>query len=219
MRCVSIVAFVVIWSSLPGGCGQGEGDEADVATTITEVDPKYATAESLIETFNSFTTRKPADAARALDLFYPENETQRQYLSIARSMVPMAEWDWLMFERFGEGANPSAKRPLLSPDLPAAITKREEQRAQARYKDQDGEEQTLYLVQINSRWWISGFTLEYDKSWQQMIADAQRMEESMKKFADASKPVIVRLKNDEFKTAQDARKAMGQALAAAVPFT
>jgi hypothetical protein len=208
--------LVVIILTCCAGCGRASNDTDE--NKKAAIDPRYASADSVLATYNSLVTKSPVEAARALELFYAESPAQQHYLSIAMSTVPLAEWDWFMFEKFGEGASRSAKHPQLSPDAPAVIFERGDRRVKARYKDNDGEEQTLYLVQIGDRWWVSGYTLEYDKTWRQMVGDAEGIDENLKKFAEACGPVIERLKRGEFKSADEARKALGKALVEAVPF-
>lgn len=212
-----IVALSIVCAALMFGCSGGSADDA-TAIAQPEVDPRFESAEALVAHYNSLTTRTPVDAVSALDLFYPENNIQRQYLNVSRSMLAMAEFDQAMFEKFGEGFDPKERRPLLSPDQPASIIQRDGARAQARFIDHDGDEQTLQLVQLDGRWWISGYTLEYNKSLTDAIGDLDRFERSTKAWAEGIRPVIVRLRNGEFSSAPEARKAAGQALAAAVPF-
>src|SRR5690349_11787942 len=124
-------------------------------------DPRFASAEALLEYYNSLTTREPVDMIAVYNACYAENDVQRQYIDASRQLQPFAELDRLMFQKFGECFNPKSKSHMLAPDKPAKMIKLEGQRAEAELINSDGETQTLRLVQIGDRWWVSGYTFEY----------------------------------------------------------
>lgn len=215
MRLAVIFLIAASFVLLAGCAGESEADASGQAQA--SVDPRFATADGLLAHYNSIATRTPVDARATCALFYAENEKQRQFLNIMQSMVPAAELDQLMRDEFGEGLDPRRKTAMLQGDGPAAISKRSNQRAEAKYTDKDGKVQTLYLVQIGDRWWISGYTVEYVPEWKEMIADMDKFEKAMAAMGDAANATIVKIKSGSVKTAQQARKAFGESMMATMP--
>jgi hypothetical protein len=210
LRATCLLAALVLY-----GCGN-DAAEAPV-TESASVDPRFASAEALLDYYNSISTREPVDARAALELFYPENDLQRRYLGIAQNLRSVAELDRLMFERFGECMDPKKRKHSLSPDQPATMTKREDSRAQAQCIDSKGKKTTLHLVQIGDRWWVSGYTFEYETEWKESIADLDRFEQFVRSMAAASQNVATSITDGSLKSAQEARKALGQAIIATTP--
>jgi hypothetical protein len=151
---VAVIATLVI-----AGCGGSEPKPAEDAA----VDPRFASAESLVDYYNEISFHcARIDPAAQLDLFYAENETQEQIVRILHNMIPYVELQQAVWEHFDEGLSLTAIAPPLAPNLqPARITEHSDQRAQAEEVEADGTQMTLYLVQIDNRWWISAYTAEY----------------------------------------------------------
>jgi hypothetical protein len=209
------IVLIGVSAALPG-CG----GETPPPSEVLAVDPRYESAESLIEYYNSLTTCDPIRARDVINLFHGENTLQERYIGIARSLVSVAELDYLIFSRFNELLDPNDEtgHHMLSPDMPAAITEREDARAQAVFHDTDGDEHILYLVRIGDRWHVSGYTLEYDEDWTGMISDIDKFEDSMQKTGVAAHGVCGQVEAGTLQSAADARKAFGEAIIKALDF-
>ena len=207
-----IVLLPMIAGVAFSGCGSSEAPPPPAAD-VAAIDPRFASPEAIVEYYNSLTTCNPVKVGASLDLFYAETELQRRYIAIVRSLAPVAELDYLMFDRFNELLDPNKqKRHMLSPDSPAVLTIREDSRAQGVFKDADGVEQTLYLVRIDRRWRVSGYTLEYNEGWTSQIADLDKFEPAMEKAGRAAQAVKRKLELGALTSAADVRTAFGEAI-------
>ena len=78
----------------------------------------------------------------------------------------------------------------------------------------DGSESDLYLVLIGDRWWMSGYTLEYDPLLKGLRENLEGNERVMRNLAAVAPGITRRLGNGEFDAADEVRAAFGEALAA-----
>jgi hypothetical protein len=133
------------------GCG---GEPESVPVVEPQVDPRFASAEALLDHYNELTcNRDVVDAAGAFDLFYAENDHQRRLLSVVRSFIPLAELDQAMWDQFGEAVDPEDPISMLTPNPgPAVMTEHTGRRAMAKEPRANGGENDLYLVEIGDRW-------------------------------------------------------------------
>ena len=118
-----------------------------------------------------------------------------------------------MYRQFGEGFLKS-KRTKIRPATPAKLTKIEDLRAEGWFKDSRGRERPLHLVAVDGRWWVSGYTLEYETD-----TEDRQLVEGLVDFlldgpADSTHvlPVLAELKAGKFKSAQLVRDAVSNAL-------
>ncbi len=204
------------------GCGRNAPDESSAAPEQPQVDPRFASAEALVQHYNSLSTVAPVKFAMLFELFYPETDGQRRYIEATRKMGPIAELDYLMFEKFGSGWDKAAKKPMLAPDQPAKITKVEDQRAEASLIDSDGKKKSLMLVKIGDRWWVSGYTIEHDPSTNMnaRLKEIDQLGRLVDAMAAAEPAVADQIRAGVIKSADAARAAlMKSAMANAAPAT
>jgi hypothetical protein len=216
-RPAAPVASILLLAVVPvlalPGCGGG-AETTDAAPAAPAVDPRFASADALLDHYNSIAMKGPViDLAAILDLMHAENDLQRRMLGAMRSMMPMYEIEVAMRERFGEGLNPGEMDASLAPSADAAVIgTRSDRRAEATYTDHDGSTSTLYLVQIGPRWWLSGFTLEHDPDFVSDPDELEKMETMASKLAPVLPPVLARVRAGEFSAAQEVRMAIAMAL-------
>ncbi len=160
MRVFAICVAAVVTSSLPG-CG-GNGDNA--TREQPQVDPRFASAEALLEYYNQVALRQPKTEPRQVfSLLFAETPLQERLVKLYKASLPLMELDDLCWERYGKGLGPDEKESPFAPARERAImVEVGDERAKARHRKNDGREIVLYLVNYNRRWWISGYTLEYD---------------------------------------------------------
>jgi hypothetical protein len=200
------IAFTCALLTL-SGCG---GAESEAVAQEPQVDPRFATADALLAHYNSIATRDPVNPDAMMELMYAETPAQQQFINLASLMMPLAKLDHAMFEQFGECLEPKDKRHQLSPDEPARMSKREDSRCQAEFTDHAGDKITLYLVRVGDRWWVSGYTFEYDPDIQRTMkesTDLSKYEQELQTIGTVAQSLIARIRASEFKTADEARKA------------
>ncbi len=212
--CIRNLLLIAIVISL-NACGGSEPEETTAQTTT--VDPRFATAEAMLETYNQIITQPRVDPYAWLELFYIENETQKAMLEAVRADFPYLELDQVVFEHFGECLNPKMKTAPFAPDLPAVMTESNGQRSIANGIDADGDKYIVHLVQIGDRWWISGYTLEYLSWGKRSIQEHEESARFNAFVSDASIIIKQRVIAGEITTVDQARKALGAELARRVP--
>ncbi|MHC4108251.1 MAG: hypothetical protein ACYSTY_09235 [Planctomycetota bacterium] len=206
------VAGVLAATALAGCRENGE----TAAIERPAVDPRFATAEALVDYYNELTTdRHVVDTDSTLELLFAENDQQRRIIAVLRNYAPILKLEQAMWERFGERLDAKEKLAPQGPNLrPAIITEHAGQRAMARETNRDGAESNLYLVQIGDRWWISGYTLENDLEFKSIRDDLEGFEQITLNLAGIAPGITQRLRGGEFTAPDDVRKAMGEALVA-----
>lgn len=198
-----------------GACGGSEPEEA--ATQTPTVDPRFASADAMLETYNQIITQPRVDPYAWHELFYIENETQKAMLEAVQADFPYLELDQVVYEHFGECLNPKMKSAPFAPDLPAVMKERNGQRSIANGIDADGDKYIVHLVQIGDRWWISGYTLEYLPWGKRSIQEHQESTRFNVFVSEASTIIKQQIMAGEITTVDQARKALGAELARRVP--
>src|SRR4051812_9655830 len=127
-RSITIIGLVS--TLLLVSCSKSAAEESAKAPAV---DPRFETAESTLREYNALATHDPVNMAAVLDMFYAENDLQRQIVALERSATALSSLDHAMFDRFQEGWNAKAKHPMDAPDQPAHFKKIEPQRAEAEF--------------------------------------------------------------------------------------
>ena len=197
----------VIATLLIGGCGGSEPATSEEAA----VDPRFASAEALIEYYNKITVHTSrVDMAAAVELLYPENALQEQLVRITRHMIPFAEVQQACWDQFGQGFSPGERYPPYSPNPePARLVEHTGQRAKAVEVEPDGTNSDLYLVQIDNRWWISGYSLEYHPLIAGNLDSLDIFEQNMATLAAIAPEVAADVRRGMFASVAELRMAMG----------
>jgi hypothetical protein len=200
--CRAVSVAVVAAACLPG-CVE---DEPTITIEEPQVDPRFASADALVEYFNELTTTEPANLRRVSELYYGENELQQRNVEHNSNFVGVLELHQALYDRFGRGYFPD-HGPAFEPNGPATITERSPQRATATYPDSLGRPEPLQLVQVGDRWWISGYTLENHPMYNNN-ENLPNVERNFRVLASVGPQIISRTNRGEFRSADEALRTM-----------
>ena len=206
---IPYLALMAILVGIAAGCG-GKSDDSGANPAASAVDPHFATAEALVEYFNSLTTREPVDDATVLSLFYAENDLQQRLIELNRISLPLLAVGAAMHERFQAPVDPTDPKAFISlPNEPAKIVDRSDQRAAAEYKNWDKSIEKLQLVKIGNRWWFSGYTYEHHPAYKAAKPEQLTLVEmGTRAMAAVAPSIAARVRTGELRTAEDTRKAL-----------
>jgi hypothetical protein len=211
-RTTRLSAMVCCALLLPALIGCGSKAEPDNEAQPT-VDPRFASADALIEYYNSLSTRDPQDIEALTGLMYAENAEQNTSITLVRrAIVPISLLDFEMYQKFGEGLVARSNNYMLSPDKPAVITSREDRRAMARTENSDGKEIKLYLVQMNDRWWISGYTLQHRLGWVDTSDQSEMLNDTVDVMGEVTQDIRSQLRAGTLTSAAATRLALRKAV-------
>ena len=96
---------------------------------------------------------------------------------------------------------PDAPQPNDRLKHPARLTEHSDGRAVATYVDSLGLQHKLHLVNIGERWWISGYTMQYESLVEEQMLD--RLDEITRRRAEVKRQLLPRLLAGEFRTPED----------------
>ena len=203
--------FIAIVLSL-NACGNGEAE--DTAARTPTVDPRFASADTLVDYFNSIPSLGNDAGPAFVELLYAETPFQEQFLSNLRIGIDLHWAEVAMYERFGTTLRDDGEGDLLQRSIRARASAPSVEGLRATADMIDGENRSrspLYLVRIGDRWWISCYTFEYTMSDRDKAEQAELapIHEAM---AAAGRAVAPRLRSGEFATANEARAAYKLAL-------
>lgn len=201
---------------LLNACGGSEPEETVVQTPT--VDPRFATADAILDTHNAIVTQSPrVDLNAWLDLVYAENDVQRRLLATMRIQIQYFILEQAVFDKFGEHLNPDSKSPPFAPDEPSTMTEYENQRAIAEGVSTDGSRYKTYFVQIGDRWWISGYTMEHDPDAKDEIDRLDAFELYVAALSAAATIVLNKIESDEISSAEQVRIVFAAEVARRAP--
>jgi hypothetical protein len=88
------------------------------------------------------------------------------------------------------------------------------QRAEGEYMDRLGMPRPVHFIKVGERWWLSGYTLEYetDTDKREMVEDIADFMLELSETRDEMeylRPLIARVQQGDFKNADEAREALG----------
>lgn len=208
---------VSMFGLVVSGCGEA-ATEQTVESTGPIIDARYQTANALVNYAKDLLDQTPPDVETFhYELFYWENEDQQVWeLHNAVIVLPNALLSNDLKVKFGE----TFIVPLPLQDLEirdTTLTNNEGGRAEGVFYDTDGRERVLHLVEIEGRWWISGYTFEYAggdfiNNIGGSIDDLNEFNAILLRY----RPVVIeirnRLHNGEFKTIDEANRAFDDAI-------
>ena len=152
--------------------GQTESPAPASATSTS------ATAEALLETVRSMLLTSPPDTVGFLDLVYAETPLQERIIRWERlSHEPSQVCNMALAERFGVYSSVAEPFPIWPVDK-VTVTSDQAGRAEVSCSDRPREGRTgredriLYLVKLNDRWWISGYSFEYLDDYSPEVVDS-----------------------------------------------
>lgn len=198
-----LVVLIGTSAALPG-CGA----EAPPPVEVVAVDPRFESAEALVSYFNEINRMDPPDFEAEFALYHLENDLQRDLHQIARMMILQHQFETALTDRFGDEHTSS----LSTYPETATMTEENGDRAVARAVGKGGKRE-LHLVRIGDRWWISGYTHEYDPD---IDADEMPIEE-LKKIVAVLQAVVptfaARVRAGTYATYEDAMESYVQMIA------
>ena len=173
--CRSRTLFIIAIVLSLNACVSSEPEDA-VSQTPT-IDPRFATAESLIEYYNTIDRTSTEYLSQKIDLYYVETPLQDKIYRYFHDAVIRAEFLNELKDYFGESLErynweevlgepmPTniKERPPPTKWPPATITEHSGDRAIAVQKDPYQGTAKMRLVKVGTRWWISGYTWEYEE--------------------------------------------------------
>jgi len=185
-----LTAFATTIIVLLSACS-GE-DSPPVAVQPPPVGPRFASANALLEHYNQIAMREPkADRAGIFALLYAETPIQERLVRVYKNSLPLMELDAICWEKYGAGLRADSKESPFAPARNSTIMAESGQdRAKARVKQNNGQNMDLYLVKYNGRWWISGYTLEYDREFNRADVDLDQVERGVR-YLSASAPKVI----------------------------
>ena len=171
-----LAVFALTITTLLSACS-GE-DAESVVDQPSLVDPRFASADALLEYYNQVAMQQPKlDSREVLSLMFAETPLQERLIALSRESLPLLELDDACWEQYGVGLLPSTKEPPFTPARHrATMTEREMERAKAEQRQNDGSLEDIYLVKLQNRWWISGYTLEYDRRTKSALEELDTIE-------------------------------------------
>lgn len=189
------------------------GSDDEQTNEQSNVDSRFATAESLIEYYNTFDRTVARDRLLILDLYYSENQRQEKLLRLFRSAYGESELRISLKNYFGKALEEYTWEEVLREPMPtdikesppprkwppAKVTEHNGDRAIAVQGNPYMGDETFQLVKVGSRWWISGYTDEYQMT---DISDEylDRQIAEHEKNLNARQQLQPRLLAGEFKT-------------------
>ena len=206
--------LAIVVALAAAGCG-GEAEPAVPAAPA--VDPRFASADALLAYYNVLTVDRPIlDPDSLVELFYAENQTQERLVRIVRSSIPLMHFGQALWERFGETLDGKKTATLAPNPRPAYFTENGGERALALEFNADGSEKQLYLVRVGERWWVSGYTIEYDPEVQRVAGDIDRFQQTIEHMSAVAAPMTKRVRAGEFDAIQQVRAVFGAEMVAPI---
>lgn len=204
------VCVAAVFVSALLGCG---GNSDNTTAEQPQVDHRFVSAEALLAYFNSLDDTKPTEIRALAELYYAENDVQEQHIRMYRHIATIQETQEALHQYFGEeeldryferlfgGPLPDAPQPNDRLKHPARVTEHSDGRAVATYVDSLGLQHKLHLVNIGERWWISGYTMQYESLVEEQMLD--RLDEITRRRAEVKRQLLPRLLAGEFRTPED----------------
>lgn len=206
---IRILLCSILAISMLAGCGSDSVDNQQ--SNISIVDPRFATAEALVAHITSLTERDSPDFRAYYDLFYPETPAQEAWDRFADEYIlPTSEFELEVYKQFGEEADIEIAKFDYYRFNNLRLVENSEFRAKALFDSEVRDTKEIYLIKVDNRWWVSGYTWEYLSTFDaEKIYEAARTSLGQKKYIDK---VINLVKEGTFPTVQAAREAYQNAI-------
>jgi hypothetical protein len=195
------------------GCGGSETPTEATSVEEPAVDPRNATADALVETYNGVISgRHGLDDIMPLVRF--EGPEQRQLARVMQAAGPFLRLEQECYETFGQCLmSGQLQPPFATGQAPLQITSRTETTADATQRRSNGETMTYDLVFANGRWWIAGSTFQRRPIHTafENASDTIHMRDSIeqaKALGDCAKTVMSAIRQGGIENASDARRKM-----------
>lgn len=149
--------------------------ESESVAEAAPVDPRYASADALTahvdDLMRQMNDGQISHARTFLSLVYAETPLQERFNRIASNADPLIALLDSAISRFPDvreafmsGFEESVEDEFGGVVIytPARIKSRDDRRAVIHWPESDDPDSELHLVEFDGRWWISGYTFEYD---------------------------------------------------------
>ncbi|MEE8154198.1 MAG: hypothetical protein V3T53_04455 [Phycisphaerales bacterium] len=198
-RILTAVAIAIM--VLLSACSSEDPDP--MVSQPPPVDPRFASADALLEYYNQVAMQQPkVDSGKGLSLMFAETPLQERLLALYRDSLPLLELEDACWEQYGVGLSPSANESPFSPAKhTATMTERDTERAKAKQRQNDGSLEDIYLVKLQDRWWISGYTLEYDQRTKSALKEIDTIERRTRYLAAVAPIVTADVRSGKWKEA------------------
>ncbi len=194
-----LMAFAITIIVLLSACSS----EEPVVNQPPPVDPRFASADALLEYYNQVLTQQPKlDSREFLSLMFAETLLQERLLALYRDSLPLLELDDACWEQYGAGLSPGADESPFEPARHrATMTESDTDRAKATRRRNDGSRAEIYLVRLSKRWWISGYTYEYDRRFKPDKESLDDLERRTRYLAAVAPIVTAEVRSGKFEGA------------------
>jgi hypothetical protein len=197
---VQITAMFCIIGAL--GCAKHEPGKSTALEHTLDAD--YSTPESVIMQLAALESTDPIDVGAITALYHAENDLQTRLVHWYRLSASMCELDAALEKRFAESLDPKVPNAWrYEPRGKLTIRKNDGTRAEA--APSDGTDETVHLVKIGDRWWISGYTLEYKPDDDGTFDSLEMLIPYLARRAVPATAIAQRVRNGEFGSAAAAR--------------
>ncbi len=191
------IAIIVLLSAC-------SGEEPDlVVIQPAPVDPRFASADALLDYYNQVVMQQPkVDPREVFSLMFAETPLQERLVAVARESLPLMELEDACWEQYGVGLSPGADESPFAPARHrATMTESDNDRAKATRRRNDGSRAEIYLVRLGKRWWISGYTYEYDRRFKPDKESLDDLERRTRYLAAVAPIVTAEVRSGKFKGA------------------
>jgi hypothetical protein len=206
---------VVLGLSFLSGCGAKEPDPV-VIQQRPPVDPRFATAEAFVDHLN-VVSNELTNANGFQELMYGETPEQQRFIAALGGLAPMLDVFAAARDHFGEEAvremaEQQAAMPLFGTTI--RISEQNDRRADAIATAPNGEESMLKLVEIDDRWWISGYTFDHDPDARKMMDNPEALEKMGDMMRQVCPPIVNNIRAGRYKTVERMQNELGMSIMA-----
>jgi hypothetical protein len=212
-RTGATITSVVLFVALPS-C---ESSKPETDAAQPQVDPRYASAEAIVTEYNRLMGQNPPNILGVADITFCETPLQKRLVAVVRDSAQIMDFNRALQDRFPD-AVPSGKMDLnFGAQPPATIVDRMDRRVRAVVKYPNGHLDHVDFVEIGDRWWLSGYTMEYQPTVERMKASLDDWEAFIPAMAAQAPSVTASVRAGRYATPEQARRALVLAAIAANP--
>lgn len=225
---------IVVGGALACTLWGASGCEPSSSVKVSELaQPHQASPEALVDHLNVLMTQDPPQLVLMTELLHAETDFQQELVDDLVMFAPLAEFDRELRKRFDRGVVlPGARFAFQFTAMPVggfdpiSLVESSDRRGRAVREGGRSNAQIEYdLVEIDGRWWISGYTLEHDgatglvRALAGVIQDASRFDarhagprHALAAIAETSRLQLQKIRAREFRSVEAARVSFHQSL-------
>ncbi|MCA9291034.1 MAG: hypothetical protein KDA25_07895 [Phycisphaerales bacterium] len=212
---IAVAVTAALGLSFLSGCGAKEPDPV-VIQQRPPVDPRFATAEAFVDHLN-VVANELVNVNGIQELMYGETPDQRRFIEALGGLTPMLDLFAAARDHFGEDAvremaEQQAAMPLFGTTI--RLVAQNDRRADAVSTAPDGQESTLKLVEIDDRWWISGYTFDHDPDARKMMDNPAALEQMGDMMRQVCPPIVNNIRAGRYSTVERMQNELGMSIMA-----